>query len=58
MANKRPKNAAAILTIWEASNMSDKGKKAIAEWLRQQAKNLLKDGKNYSKRFTARYMYL
>ena len=58
MANKRQKNAAAILTIWEASNMSDKGKKAIAEWLRQQAKNLLKDGKNYSKRFTARYMYL
>ena len=58
MASTRPKNSAASLTIWEASQMSDKGKKAIAEWLRQQAKNLLKDGKNYSKRFTARYMYL
>jgi len=49
--------SAAILTIKKASDMSLRGKKDIAEWLRNQAKNLLKHGKLYSDKFTARYLY-
>lgn len=46
----------AVLTIHEAGAMTDKGRKDIAEWLRTHAKAILKDGKNYSKRFTGRYI--
>lgn len=49
--------SAAVLTVRDAPNMTPEGKKAIAEWLRKQAKMLVKEGKNYSKRFTARYLY-
>lgn len=50
--------SAAILTIKDADKMNDAGRKAIAEWLRQSAKNLIKHGKNYSGGFRARYIYL
>lgn len=49
---------AAVLTIFDADDMTPKGRKDIAEWLRRQAKFLVKDGDKLSKRFTARYMYL
>lgn len=49
--------AAAVLTIKDADKMSVEGKKAIAAWLRQQAKDLLKYGEHYSSRFRARYLY-
>ena len=53
----KPMKSAAILTIKDAADMTDQGKKDIAEWLRRQAQFLRKDGKNFSKRFRARYMY-
>lgn len=56
---KKPKEGcAAIVTIKDASNMSSSGRRAIAKWLRNHADMLVKDGKNYSKRFVGRYMYL
>ncbi len=49
---------AAVLTIYKAPKMSPQGRKDIAEWLRRQAKALIKDGKLYTPtRFTARYIY-
>jgi len=55
------KVAAAILTIRSAGAMSDKGRKDIAEWLRMQAKALVKYGKEYdtglNSKFIARYIY-
>lgn len=53
----KKETSAAILTIKEPAEMTPKGRKAIAEWLRQQAKDLIKYGDNYAKRFTARYLY-
>ena len=50
--------SAAVITIRDANKMTDKGRKAIAEWLRNNAKNLFKYRKAYSGRFTARYIYL
>lgn len=46
----------ATLTIHRASDMSPQGRKDIAAWLRECAKSLIKDGKNYSKKFTAKYL--
>lgn len=46
----------ATLTIHYAAQMGEKNRKNIAAWLRQHAKDIIKDGKNYSKRFTGKYM--
>ncbi len=54
----KTEETAAILTIKDADKMNDAGRKAIAEWLRQSAKNLVKHGKDYSGGFRARYIYL
>lgn len=55
----KKEQSAAILTINKPGAMNDKGRKEIAEWLRQNAKNLLKYGKDYNDkgRFIARYIY-
>lgn len=45
----------AVVTIRRASTWTDSDRKEIAHWLREQAKALIKDGRNYSLRFTARY---
>lgn len=37
--------------------MSEKGKKNIADWLRKQAKDLIKDGHLYSKSVRIRYLF-
>jgi len=44
----------AILTIHNASEMSEKVKESIISWLRDQANGLKKNGKNYAKKFRAR----
>ena len=49
--------SAAILTIKDADKMAPEGRKEIANWLRQQAKDLIKYGKNYNKKMIARYLY-
>ena len=53
---KTPKTAA-IVTIRDAHKMTDKGRKAVAEWLRHQARILLKHGTLYDKTFTGKYHY-
>jgi hypothetical protein len=49
--------SAAVLTIFDAANMTTKGKKQIADWLRKQAKALIKDGNLYAKKCVIRYSY-
>jgi hypothetical protein len=48
--------SAAILTIKDAPQMSAKGRKQIAAWLRRQAQFLEGHGPEFANRFTARYM--
>jgi len=49
---------AAILTLKAPGRMTDKGRKDIAAWLRRQATDLVKLGKQYSdKKLVARYHY-
>ena len=48
--------SAAILTIKNADTMSPEGRKAIADWLRGQAKDLVKLGHKYHKTLRARYL--
>ena len=52
-------NSAAILTIKKPGEMTEKGRKDIANWLRNQARNLLRYGKKYNDTgdFRARYLY-
>ena len=49
--------SASILTIFDAPNMTVKGRKAIAAWLRRQAGFLEKHGSELGPRFRARYLY-
>lgn len=49
--------SAAIITIKDAANMSPKGRKAIAAWMRRQAEFLEKHAKELSPTFRARYLY-
>lgn len=49
--------SAAILTIKDAPNMTKRGRKNIAMWLRRQAGFLDKHADKLSRRFTARYLY-
>lgn len=58
MSKKQPK-CAAILTIKKPGAMSEQGRKDIADWLRQHAKNLLKYGKDYNDKgdFRGKYFY-
>lgn len=46
----------ARLVIHRAGEMSPYGREDIAQWLRKQAEQLERDGENYSKVFTARYL--
>ena len=48
--------ALAVLTIREADIMPIKSRKEIAEWLRRQAKELLKPDNNYARTLTARFL--
>lgn len=49
--------SAAVLTIYDAQLMTERGKKEIAAWLRRQANFLMKHNKELDKRFRARYLY-
>lgn len=49
--------SAAVLTIKDADQMTDKGRREIATWLRKQANSLVQHGENYADRFRARYLY-
>ena len=49
--------SAAVLTIKDASDMTKKGRRAIANWLRDRANDLEEYGDQLSKTFRARYIY-
>ena len=50
--------SAAVVTIHRAPDMTNGGRKRIADWLRRQARLLEKHGRELSEtKFTARYMY-
>jgi hypothetical protein len=55
---KPKKKAAAIVTIRRAQDMTAKGRRDIASWLRMHANHILKHGGNYSPRFTGRFTYI
>jgi hypothetical protein len=60
MATKRKtkEKSAAVISIFAASEMTPKGRREIAAWLRRHADMLVKEGKKYtSGRFTGRYLY-
>lgn len=48
---------AAILTIRNAPNMTKRGRKLVADWMRRCADTFEADGQAYSLLFTARYLY-
>lgn len=48
---------AATLTVHRASDMTPLGRKQVAQWLREQARFLVRSGADYSRRYTARYYY-
>ena len=49
---------AAVVTIHRPGEMSPRGRRRIAAWLRRTAETLVKDGDKLSPtRFTARYIY-
>jgi len=54
---KEKEKSAAIVTILKAPQMTKRGRKRIAEWLRRQAQFLEQNGDELSSRFTARYLY-
>lgn len=49
--------AAAILTIKDAAEMTEKGKMNVVRWLRRQAYFLEKYNTELGPRYTARYLY-
>lgn len=55
--SKPKEKSAAIVTIRNASEMTKRGRKQIANWLRKHADWLEESGHHYSARFTGRYLY-
>jgi len=49
--------SAAVLTVRRVPDMTMKGRKAIAAWLRRQAFTIEHGGDVLADRFTARYLY-
>jgi hypothetical protein len=45
-----------MLTVFGAAEMSERGRRRIAAWLRRQADYLEEDGGHYARRFIARYL--
>jgi len=46
----------ATLEIKDTAKMTEEGRKEVAEWLKKQAEDLIKEGKDYSNHFKARYI--
>ena len=46
----------ATLEIKDAAKMTEEGRKEVAEWLKKEAEDLIKGGKNYSNHFKACYI--
>jgi triphosphoribosyl-dephospho-CoA synthetase len=48
---------AAIVTIRDADKMSEAGRERIADWMRQQAEQLVTEGHTYDGTFRGKYLY-
>ncbi len=60
ISDMKPKcktRTAAVITVHDASNMTQKGRHRIAEWMFRQAYFLMYHSKELAKRYTARYLY-
>ena len=55
---KRKQPAAAIITMHRAGEMTKRGRRDIAAWLRRHAAHLERHGGKYSRRFTGRFLYV
>lgn len=53
----KAEKSAAVVTIKKAHAMTPNGRRAIALWLRQQARFLETNGKEFASTFRARYLY-
>jgi hypothetical protein len=53
---KKDKVAASV-TVYQVADMTDKGHKAVCDWLRKLAKDLQREPDAFSKTFRARYLY-
>lgn len=56
MGAKKEKSAA-VITIFDPADLSTKGRKDIARWMREQATFLEKYNKEMASRYRARYIY-
>lgn len=54
---KTKDKVAASLLVRDIPNMTEKGRKAICNWLRRQATNIQLAPSAYGKTFRARYLY-
>ena len=52
-----PEKVAAYITVRRAADMTKRGRKRVADWLRKAADDLEKSGHEYSARFVTRYWY-
>ena len=60
MNSKRSKarcKVAASLTVYKASEMTDKGRKTVCDWLRKQLRYVQREPKSLGPVFRARYLY-
>ena len=48
---------AAVLTIRAPERMTKRGRKAIAGWLKRQARHFIARGDRYAKNYKAKYIY-
>jgi hypothetical protein len=52
---KKQERLVAVLTIYGAAEMSTRARNQLSRWIMRQGCDLVYEGKNYSKRFRARY---
>lgn len=54
--NSKKSKTVAVLTVNDAPAMHPSTRRALARWLNRQADSLLKDHKQYSDKYRARYL--
>ena len=54
---KENERVAATITIRRASEMTDRGRRAVASWIQDQALTLLGQAEQLSSRYTAKFRY-
>ena len=55
----KKEKSAAILTVFDIGQMTDRGRKAVLTWLKNQIRNIEKyhTKPGFASRYTARYIY-